>query len=171
MSDDEDLEIRHVNAEDLLELGQVLGVPHAHFYRARLSQRGVVLSAWRKGELAGAILVSWEPPDEPELRQHLPGVPMLYRLQVHAEMRRRGVATALVRAAEELLIGRGHRAVASGVDPANKPAVLLYQSLGFRRWNHGEIATVRELYDDDGRLVIKPDRCLIFVRRLTASRG
>lgn len=168
MSDDEELDIRYVNPEDLPEVGQVLGMTHAHFYRARLARRGAVLSAWRKGELAGAILVSWEPADEPEIRQHLPGVPLLYRLQVRAEMRRRGVATALVRAAEELLIGRGHDAVASGVDRQNEPAVQLYRSLGFEQWAHGEIATVREHYADDGKLVTTPDRCLIFVRPLAS---
>ena len=73
----------------------------------------------------------------------------------------------MIRAGERILRARGHRRVGVGVDPANKDAARLYQRLGYRPWRHGEIATVREVYEPEGDKVRHvPDRCEIYVKRL-----
>ncbi len=53
-------------------------------------------------------------------------------LLVHPEHRRQGVATALLRAAERYLRGRGAREVTVTVTEDNRPAQTLYEKAGFR---------------------------------------
>ncbi len=48
------------------------------------------------------------------------------------EHRRRGVATALVRAAEGELRGRGARIVAALVEQPNQASLALFEHLGYR---------------------------------------
>lgn len=52
-------------------------------------------------------------------------------MYVQKAMRGRGVATALLRHAEEIARRRGHRSLGLSVDPDN-PARRLYESLGYR---------------------------------------
>ena len=74
----------------------------------------------------------WAPADEPEVRERLPGVPLMFWLRVDEPFRRQGIGTALIREAESVLRRRGHRRVLIGVDQANLPARRLYLSLGYR---------------------------------------
>jgi GNAT superfamily N-acetyltransferase len=145
---------------------RVLGHNQAHFYRRRLDRGGVILTAWHENELTGAICVSFEPADEPLIRQHLAGVPLLYRLQVKDGKRSQGIGTGLITQAEQLVKGRNHSTLAFGVDTGNRRPMRLYRRLGYREWDHGEVDTVRELYTIDGQLDSVPDRCMIFVKRL-----
>lgn len=166
MRGDDQLHIRPATIEDMPVVGHVLGADQAHFYRNRLARPGVVLSAWLEDQLAAAIYVCWEPADEPEVRQHLPGVPLLHRLRVRPDLRRRQIGTQLIEEAEKLLRGRGHKLVAVGVDPDNKRAAGLYEHLHYREWEHGEVPTTREVYVADGSVRRLPDRCRIFVKSL-----
>jgi GNAT superfamily N-acetyltransferase len=155
---DEPLEILPALPEDVSTVGRVLGVHNAHFYAERLSRDSVVLVARRTRDVAGAVCASWAPADEPEIREHLARVPLLYRLYVLRDLRRRGIGTALVEHAERLLRDRGHRAVAVGVDPDNEPALALYAKLGYREWKHGLIPTHDQEYADDW--------CTVYVKDL-----
>ena len=147
-------------------VGHVLGADQAHFYRNRLARPGVVLSAWLEDQLAAALYVCWEPADEPEVRQHLPDVPLLHRLRVRPDLRRRQIGTKLIEAAEELLRSRGHTRVAVGVDLHNQRAAGLYRHLDYAEWEHGAVPTTREMYVEDGSVRRLPDRCRIFVKSL-----
>lgn len=166
MCGDDQLHIRPATIEDMPAVGHVLGVDQAHFYRNRLARRGVVLSAWLEDQLAAALYVCWEPADEPELRRHLPDVPLLHRLRVRPDLRRRQIGTKLIGEAEKLLRSRGHKQVAVGVDLHNQRAAGLYEHLDYEEWIHGSVATTREIYVADGSVRRLPDRCRIFVKSL-----
>ena len=58
--------------------------------------------------------------------------PQLQDVFVPEEHRRRGIATELSRAAEELVRSRGHRQLALDVDVENEAARALYEGLGYR---------------------------------------
>jgi ribosomal protein S18 acetylase RimI-like enzyme len=79
------------------------------------------LIAWDGGEPVGhACLDSREDP------------PQLQDVYVPEEHRRRGIATELSRAAEELVRSRGYTRIALDVDVENTAARALYERLGYR---------------------------------------
>lgn len=77
-----------------------------------------------------------EPAEEPEIRDHLPGVPLTTHLEVHPERRRQGIGTSIVDAAEQLLVRCGFREVALAVEVTNTSAAKLYSRLGHEEWPH-----------------------------------
>jgi len=78
-------------------------------------------------------LVAWEA-DEPLGHAHLAltDPPELQDVSVRAEHRRRGVATALTRAAEREASARGHKRLTLTVGIDNTAAQTVYRKLGYR---------------------------------------
>ena len=87
----------------------------------RLDQPGAeYLVAWEDGEPVGhACIDSREPP------------PIVQDVYVPEEHRRRGIATTLSEAAEELARSRGHLVICLDVDVENEAARALYTKLGY----------------------------------------
>ena len=69
--------------------------------------------------------------DEPEVRNTLPGVPLVNALQVNEEARGAQVATKIMKAIEAEVLRRGGDRIALGVEPDNEPARRLYEKLGY----------------------------------------
>ncbi len=117
------------------DIGRSLGPVHRTYFEARMpaqeEKTGVVLVAVLDGTLVGAVWASWGPADEPEIRQHLGGVPLLYHFEICKEMRGQGIGTGLLRYAEQLLGDAGYTRVALGVDEGNIDARRLYERLGY----------------------------------------
>ncbi|MCD2185533.1 GNAT family N-acetyltransferase [Actinomycetospora soli] len=88
-----------------------------------------LLLAEEDGELVGTVVAGWG-----GWRAHL------YRLAVHPGHRRRGIASALLRAAEERLVGLGARRLDAMVLEGNVDGQALWARAGFgpqerwRRW-------------------------------------
>ncbi|GIF77669.1 GNAT family N-acetyltransferase [Asanoa siamensis] len=160
------MEIRPASAEDMLYLERVLGPERTAFYRHRLKRQGVVLTCWEAEDVTGAVYVTWEPADEELVRKHLPGVPFVHRLLVLPGLRNNGRGRALLREAEELDEVRLAGRLATGIDLDNDRVIGLYERLGYREWDHGIVATVREEHQFDGTVAIEPDFCRIFVKDL-----
>ena len=82
----------------------------------------------------------------------------LHRLAVAPAYRRRGVGTALVKAALDTVRHLGVRAVILEVRDTNDAAIMLYQKLGFEQlaarqnyYGPGQHALILKLYDVQGR--------------------
>lgn len=127
--------IRAATPDDLDLLTDALGADHHAFfrdhYRSQRSGSGEILLAFRDGRPVGGVFLSWGPATEPEVRRHLPGVPVIFHLHVAPASRRRGVGRALLRRAEANLRARGHDRVLLGVDRSNTIARDLYLRLGY----------------------------------------
>jgi ribosomal protein S18 acetylase RimI-like enzyme len=88
-------------------------------------------------DVAQTYLVAWEG-DVPVGHAHVTwsdtklGVPEIQDVFVTQRHRRRGVGTALARAAEELAAGRGQTRISLSFGIANEAARRLYERLGYR---------------------------------------
>jgi ribosomal protein S18 acetylase RimI-like enzyme len=136
--------IRVAEPSDLDLVAEALGPEHHAFFAGRLPLQkealGEILVAFRGHQLIGAVFISWDEADEPEVRKHLAEVPMIFHLHVAPAHRHQGVGRTLLRHAEERLRRRGHARVLLGVDKSNKIARGLYKWLGYVRPHEPELS-------------------------------
>jgi GNAT superfamily N-acetyltransferase len=162
------VEIRPGSAADLATLVAVLGERHWFSDRLARQQRGggVLLVAWLDGRPVGDVFLDCGPAQEPEVRRHLPGVPMLDHLEVPGPFMGRGIGTALIRVAEGHARQLGHKRIALGVGLDNPNARRLYERLGYADWGHGTVVGTWAEHPDDGPPVRLSEVCDILVKRL-----
>lgn len=161
----DDLRIRRARAADhdvlVAELGQ------RRFFDDRFSRQaarlGMLLVAWRDDRPIGVIYLWLEDAEEPELREHLPGTPILTHLEIHPRHRGGGVGTALIQAAERRLRMLGYAQVALAVEIDNDGAARLYKRLGYEDWPHD---TIRCYSLTDGSGVRRAEVCQIMLKSL-----
>jgi GNAT superfamily N-acetyltransferase len=162
------VEVRRAAPADLAALVAVLG--QRHFFADRLARqrdgRGVLLVAWLDGRPVGDVFLDRGPADAPEVRHHLPGVPMLDHLEVLERLQRRGIGTALVQAGEDTARPLGHRHLALGVGVDNPGARRLYERLGYADWGHGTIVGTWVDRDRAGPPVRVSERLHLLVKPL-----
>lgn len=122
---------------------------HAQFLRRQAAGDAAYLVAWAGEVPLGTGIVRWK--DPPEITD----------LQVEPPHRGRGVGTALVRAAEDLIRARGLPRATVGVAEDNPRAAALYLRLGYTDTGH-RITTTYTHYDDAGtpHELIEHDRTL-----------
>ena len=89
----------------------------------RLDGAGTYLVAWDGGEPVGHAHIAW--------RETKLGIPEIQDVYVLPEQRRRGVASALTRAAERAVADRDHASISLSCGIANEPARRLYERLGY----------------------------------------
>jgi GNAT superfamily N-acetyltransferase len=124
---------------------------------------GMLLAAWRGGRPVGVIYLWLEDAEEPELREHLPGTPILNHLEIHPEHRGHGIGTRLIRAAERRLRMLGFHRVALAVEVTNRGVARLYQRLGYEEWPHSTVKCY-SLADDEGERHV--EICSVMVKAL-----
>jgi GNAT superfamily N-acetyltransferase len=153
---------------DLAALVAALG--QRHFFTDHLARqqdgRGVLLVAWLGGRPVGDVFLAWEPADVPQVRRQLPGVPQLIHLEVLGPLQRRGIGTALIRAAEDSARQLGHKQITLAVGVDNPDARRLYERLGYVDWRHGTIVATWQEHDLDGPPVTVSETCDVLVKRL-----
>lgn len=160
-----DLQIRRARAADLDILTGELGQRRTFDDRmARQSRRlGMLLVAWLRARPIGVIYLWLETAEEPEIRTHLPGTPILNHFEIHPDHRGAGAGTTLITEAERRLRKLGFRQVALAVEITNKRAARLYKRLGYRKWPH---SNVRCYSLTDGNGVRHVEICQIMVKVL-----
>lgn len=123
---------------------------HAAFLARQAAGDAVYLVAWLGPVPVGTGVVRWAG-----------GRPEITNLQVPPERQGRGVGTALVRAAEDVVRSRGHAQVVIGVAEDNPRAAALYERLGYR--DTGERGATTYTYFDEAGVahqVTEHDRIL-----------
>lgn len=129
------MEITVCRAADVPLLDQYSGSPGATSFHARRFARQeagecTYLVAWLDGRPVGNAEMRWTGCEAPEVTV---GCPEIGGLDVFpAELRSRGIGTALIRAAEGLAGERGPTVVGIGVGKDNPRAAALYDRLGYR---------------------------------------
>ncbi len=155
--------------EHLAALVAALG--QERFFRDCLNRQDkgevVLLVAWMNGDPVGDVLLQFSPADEPEVRERLPGVPLLIHLEVHERYRRRGIGTQLIAVVEALAMESGHNRIALKVGADNVGARRLYERLGYTDWGHGMVVSSWEAPDTEGRMRTVTEVGPVLVRNLT----
>jgi GNAT superfamily N-acetyltransferase len=164
-----DLEIRPAQPGDLDSLVEFLG--QQPYFAERLAWqhagRGILLTAWKDGQPQGDVYLRLDLAEEPEIREHLPGVPFLTHLEVRPGYRNRGIGTKLIKAAEAHLHRLGHTQVALAVEINNVDAARLYKRLGYLPWPHTAIICYSAL---DNRRTRIAEVCNVLVKPLPSER-
>ena len=161
------VEIRPARPGELAVLVAAFG-QRAHLADRLSRQRdgqGVMLAAWCGGTPIGMVYLWTEPAEEPEIRDHLPDVPILNHLEVREEWRNRGVGTALVAAAERFLTERGSRAVALAIKEGDDAAERWYHHRHYRHWQGPRVACYVEP-ERAGRRTFEMEWCRVLVKSL-----
>ncbi|WP_410642310.1 GNAT family N-acetyltransferase [Amycolatopsis sp. lyj-346] len=160
--------VRPARSADLETFAAVLGDREFFFdrFERQRNDDGELFLAWLGPRPAGAVYLWLEEAEEEDIFNHLPGVPLITHLAVHRDLRRRGVGTALVRAAERRLTERGHYRVALAVRTDNHDAARLYKHLGYRDWGHGEVICYAQTTLPDRTVLIEPEECFVLVNDL-----
>jgi GNAT superfamily N-acetyltransferase len=162
-----DLAIRQARAGDLPEIVRALG--EERFFTDRLRRQeekhGELFVALDHDTVVGVVYVWRGAAEERELREHLPGVPLLNHLEVIEGRRNNGVGTAIIGAAEAHVRSLGIPRLALGLRLDNTDAARLYKRLGYREWEYGEIWTTYVVMADGEEKQI-PERCRILVKDL-----
>jgi GNAT superfamily N-acetyltransferase len=142
------------------------------YFRDRLGRqvagRGMMLTAWLAAQPVGAVYLWQEPAEEPEIRHHLPTVPLLNHLEVLPTWRNQGIGTQLINAAERVLAESGARTVALAVELRNADAERLYLRLGYRRWGLPPVACLTDI-SSNGDRASTVEVCNVLVKILTAG--
>jgi GNAT superfamily N-acetyltransferase len=160
--------IRRAEREDLPGLVRWLGQEHyfADRLRAQEAGQGELLVAWQRAKAIGDVYLWLIAAEEPELRAHLPDVPLVTHLEVLDEQRNRGIGTRLLREAHRRLWLAGHKRVALGVGLDNHDASRLYSRLGYAEWEHGHVLTTAVTFRANGARDERPELCRIMVKHL-----
>jgi GNAT superfamily N-acetyltransferase len=157
------VEIRKARADDLYALARSLGQWGFLIDRFDRQQAGLgeLITAWSPaGRALGAVYLWLEQAEEPEIRDHLPDVPLLTHLEVAEPHRNRLVGTMLVTATEQKALAFGHTRLALAVWLGNPDAERLYQRLGYARWAHGQVHCEDKFGDRNVEI------CNVLVKRL-----
>jgi GNAT superfamily N-acetyltransferase len=164
------LAIRQAHAGDWPAIVRAFG--EERFFTDRLQRQreghGELLVAYEGDAVVGVVYVWRGEAEERELREHLPDVPLLNHLEVVEHRRNSGVGTAIIEAAESRVLGLGLKKLALGLRLHNHAAARLYDRLGYREWEHGEIWTTYVVMSD-GEETQVPEKCRILVKDLTAN--
>ena len=131
--------------------------------------RGQVFLAFDGADLVGHVYLRIEDAEETELRDLLPGAPLLQRLRVFQGHRGKGFGRELVAAAEETARQFGHQLIALGVDVPRPEPIGFYLHIGYQEWPHGLVRTFTEKPRPDGAWVRETEYCRIFMKELRTA--
>ena len=101
--------------------------------------------------MLGAAYLWLERADEAEIRDYLPGVPLLTHLEVAEPHRGRRIGTRLIKATERETLALHYTRLALAVELENPAAARLYRRNGYADWTHGRVRCRDEF---DGRIEI-----------------
>lgn len=160
-----DLSIRPAHPEHDLE-ALILSFEQRAYFADRLSRQkagiGVLLVAWLSDQVIGDAYLWLEEAEEPDLRHHIPRVPLLTHVEVHPDHRSLGFGTKLITFAEDVLRERGYEQVALAVEVTNVRAAALYGRLGYSEWPYGLIHC--QSFEEG---VVTPEVCQVMVKKLS----
>lgn len=137
-----------------------LSRPHYKRYEVQKQGEGVYLIAWHDHTPIGHFLLRWSGPQDAPVLKYLDvtKAACLEAGATHVAYRRKGVATALIREAEQLAKEHGCTQIGLNVgDTDNPDAKRLYTNLGYGDWGHGVFLISWEYIERNGHVGREPE--------------
>jgi GNAT superfamily N-acetyltransferase len=141
-------------------------VAGAH-YAEQQAVGATFLVGWEADEPVGWALIQWRGCVGENARAAFPDCVEVNHLQVREQHRGRGVGTAILATAEELLRGRGIARLAVSVGLENDDAARLYHRLGYRPTGVVDVCSYRWC-DDQGEWHDEVESSELLVKPLVA---
>ncbi|MCY1141040.1 GNAT family N-acetyltransferase [Actinoplanes sp. Pm04-4] len=166
-----DVRIAKCRAEDVAALEKVLPSPglsgyHEARYRRQVAGGGTYLVACVDDGLPGGSgEIIWGGCGAAEVQAAFPGVPELSGLSVVPRRQGQGIGTALISAAESVVVARGVGRLGMGVDDSNGRAAALYLRLGYAETGCHYLDRYHYV-DDSGERHEVADPCRFLVKEL-----
>jgi ribosomal protein S18 acetylase RimI-like enzyme len=167
------VDVRPLVADDLARLQKGLPPEHPEAHVRRLGDqragRITYLIAWLDRKALGHVLIRWGGPTNPELVWRLgrrADHPYIEALFVHPEYRSHSIGSQLLAAAERLVQSRGFRRIGLAVAVDNVRAWALYDRLGYRDADVGEVVNHWSYVDEAGQEVIGTEMVTYLVKEL-----
>ena len=166
--------VRRLRRDELAAFQAGLPAWNAHEYTGRLAfqerKLAVQLVAWAGDEAVGKAMVVFPGHVEWSESGFRETCPEIRDLAVHDAWTRRGIGTALVRAAEDEVVAAGYDRIGlgTGLEPSYAPARAMYARLGYRT-AHGPFVSSARLEDDEGRALPVAGVCVYLVKTLPAG--
>ena len=109
------------------------GIPdmHRQRFKAQTDGEGLYLAAWRAGVPVGNVLLYFKHPPHHASHARFPACAYVEALDVWADHRRQGFATALMQSAEVHAKAAGATEIGLSVGVENAPARALYRKMGY----------------------------------------
>jgi GNAT superfamily N-acetyltransferase len=136
---------------------------HETRYRRQREGSSTFLIACLDDVAVGSGEVMWQGAKEPDVRDEFPGCPEINGLAVVPERQSQGIGTAIIGAAEQLAVRRGHHWIGMGVDETNARAATLYLRLGYRDTGHRYLDRYHYI-DDRGTRHDVADPCRFLIK-------
>jgi GNAT superfamily N-acetyltransferase len=169
------MRISECREEDVAVLDKHMPSPGAaydHASRFARHREGVstFLVAWRDDMPVGSCEVLWNGCRAPEVRAVHPDCSEINGLGLWPEtLRSQCVGTALIRAAEQLVLGRGREKIGVGVEKNNPRTQDLYKRLGYRPST--PYLDCGSYEDSEGLTHRVADACTFMVKLLTSAEA
>lgn len=164
------LEVRQAVESDLERLNRDVKPSFGRTFAQELAEQAAglqsIVIALKDEDCIGWGFIHWPGPRDAENRKRFPDAPELFRLEVEASHRARGIGTQVIKDMEALVKARGFRQVSLGVGHENPRAYKLYKRLGY------EDTEITEYYDEyqyplpDGGVATAKDLCRYLVKVL-----
>lgn len=169
----EKLEVQPATAEDIPSLAEAFQQENYFSDRLTCHQRGdgELLVAWLEGVPVANVFLRFEPADEPELREMFGASPtaLLQHLEVNRAYLRNGIGRHVMEFAEQRLRQLEYQVVALAVTSDNKPARMLYDSLGYQPGKTDVIAAVEEFLPNGVRQQVGTEFCDVYTKDLRGA--
>ncbi len=166
------VQVRLVEEGDVapLERQAELGPPEKHRPRYLSQKRGELayFVAWGGDRPAGHVVLVWAGTLDQPMASRLAGCPNIEDLLVIPDLRRRGLGSALMEAAEGLAMRYGYRRIGLGVALDNHVARTLYERRGYEDSGFGEYAHDSCVYSE-GRYQIRTEICIYLIKELGSA--
>jgi ribosomal protein S18 acetylase RimI-like enzyme len=163
-----ELDVRQADFDDLRLLAASFG-ERTYFddrYERQKNGLGVLFTAWLNRLAVGHVYLWLQDAEEPLIKQHLPGIPLLTHLRVLPRYRNRRFGTRLIAEVQDYLEQDDYWHVALAARTDNDEAIRLYQRLDYRDWGHGLVECVAVRTNPDGYVEYESEQCHVLIRRL-----
>lgn len=162
--------IRKARKEDLKLLNKYLPVEIPEFHENHLKEqetrKSLWLIAWLNKKPVGHIQLRFNGCQVRKVRDNLGKCSHIESLGVNEKYRRKGIATQLIKFAEDLARKKGDKKIGLSVEEDNDFLKGIYERRGYEDWKKGVIIEEWIELDKKGKKKLIKEKCNYYIKEL-----